>query len=45
VNVVVYVLFDDHWTLWAMHMQMMAVRIDRIANSATQSNTNVKAAV
>jgi hypothetical protein len=26
-------------------MQMMAMRIDRIANRATQDNTNVKAAV
>jgi hypothetical protein len=42
---VIHVLLDYHWTPWAMHMQMMAMRIDRIANSATQDNTNVKAAV
>ena len=42
---VLHVLLDYHRAPWAMHMQMMAMRIDRIANRATQDNTNVKAAV
>ncbi|HEY7496646.1 MAG TPA: hypothetical protein VIH59_36765, partial [Candidatus Tectomicrobia bacterium] len=33
------------WTVWAMHVQMMSMRIDCIANRAAQDNANVKAAV
>ena len=45
VNVVMHVLLDYHWTVWAMHVQVMSMRIDRIANSATEDHANVKAAV
>jgi hypothetical protein len=44
-DVVIHVLLDYHGTVWAMHVQMMSVRIDRISNRAAQDNTNVKAAV
>ena len=40
-----HVLLDYHWTVWAMHVQVMSMRIDRIANSATEDHANVKAAV
>jgi hypothetical protein len=45
VDVVIHALFDDHGTVWAMHVLMMSMRIDRIANRATQDNVHVKAAV
>ena len=45
VDMVVHVLLDYHWTVWTVHVQVMSMRVDRIANSATEDNANVKAAV
>jgi hypothetical protein len=39
------VLLDYHWTVWAVHVQVVAMRIDRIGNRATEDNARVKAAV